>query len=98
DVFDELDGEFDVVFNDIDKPGYPEAWRRARGRIRPGGLYLCDNVLWSGRVVEGIDDEGQGDVTATVLEHNRAVATDEGYRSTIVPTRDGVMVAVRLAD
>lgn len=98
DVFDELDGEFDVVFNDIDKPGYPEAWRRARGRIRPGGLYLCDNVLWSGRVVEGIDDEGQGDVTAAVLEHNRAVATDEGYRSTIVPTRDGVMVAVRLAD
>lgn len=98
DVFDELDGEFDVIFNDIDKQGYPEAWRRARGRIRPGGLYLCDNVLWSGRVVEGIDDEGQGDVTAAVLEHNRVVATDEGYRSTIVPTRDGVMVAVRLAD
>jgi caffeoyl-CoA O-methyltransferase len=98
DVFDELDGEFDVIFNDIDKPGYPEAWRRARDRIRRGGLYLCDNVLWSGRVVEGIDDDGQEDITAAVLEHNRAVATDEGYCSTIVPTRDGVMVAVRLAD
>ena len=97
DVFDELDGEFDVIFNDIDKLGYPEAWRRARDRIRPGGLYLCDNVLWSGRVVEGIDDEGQQDVTAAVLEHNRAVAGDEGYRSTIVPTRDGVMAAIRLA-
>ena len=96
DVFGELDGDFDVVFNDIDKTGYPEGWRRSRDRIRPGGLYLCDNVLWSGRVVEGIDDEGQEDITAAVLEHNRAVAADDGYRSTIVPTRDGVMVAVRL--
>ena len=98
DVFEELDGQFDVIFNDIDKTGYPEAWRRARDRIRPGGLYLCDNVLWSGRVVEGIDDEGQEDVTAAVVEHNRAVAADQGYRSTIIPTRDGVMVAVRLTD
>jgi predicted O-methyltransferase YrrM len=86
-----------VIFNDIDKPGYPEAWRKARARIRPGGLYLCDNVLWSGKVVEGIDDEGQEEITAAVVEHNRAVAGDEGYRSTIVPTRDGVMVAVRIA-
>lgn len=96
DVFDDVDGEFDVIFNDIDKTGYPEAWRRAHERIRPGGLYLCDNVLWSGRVIEGVDDEGQEQITEAVLEHNRAVAEDPGYRSTIVPTRDGVMVAVRL--
>jgi caffeoyl-CoA O-methyltransferase len=96
-VIDELDGDFDVIFNDIDKPGYPGAWRKARDRIRPGGLYLCDNVLWSGRVVEGIEDEGQEEITAAVVEHNRAVAGDESYRSTIVPTRDGVMVAVRIA-
>ncbi len=97
DVFDDVDGEFDVIFNDIDKTDYPEAWRRAHERIRPGGLYLCDNVLWSGRVIEGVDDEGPEEVTEAVLEHNRAVAEDPGYRSTIVPTRDGVMVAVRLA-
>lgn len=97
DVFGELDGDFDVIFNDIDKTGYPEAWRRSRDRIRPRGLYLCDNVLWSGRVVEGIDDEGQQEMTAAVLEHNRSVAADDEYRSTIVPTRDGVMVALRLA-
>lgn len=96
-VFDELEGEFDVIFNDIDKPGYPRAWRKARTRIRPGGLYLCDNVLWSGRVLEGIHDEGQEKITAAVVEHNSAVAGDQGYRSTIVPTRDGVMVAVRIA-
>ena len=43
-------GEFDVVYNDIDKDGYPAAWMAARERIRVGGLYVCDNVLWSGRV------------------------------------------------
>lgn len=97
DVFDQLDGEFDVIFNDIDKLGYPDAWRKARDRIRPGGLYLCDNVLWSGRVAEGVDDDGQNDITAAVVAHNRAVADDDAYRTTIVPTRDGVMVAVRIA-
>src|SRR6266571_14837 len=44
------EGVFDVVYNDVDKVGYPAAWEAARGRVRPGGLYLCDNVLWSGRV------------------------------------------------
>ena len=96
-IIDELEGEFDVVFCDIDKTGYPEAWRKARERIRVGGLYLCDNVLWSGRVVEGVEDEGQEKITEAVLEHNRAVAGDDRYRSTVVPTRDGVTVALRIA-
>src|SRR5262249_15307938 len=45
-------GTFDIVYNDIDKHGYPEAWEASKGRIRPGGLYICDNTLWSGRVAE----------------------------------------------
>ncbi len=88
-----LDGEFDVVYDDIDKEGYPEAWRAARERIRVGGLYICDNVLWSGRVLDGDPD----DRTQAILEHNALIAEDERYVSTIVPTRDGVMVAVRIA-
>ncbi len=96
-IVDRLDGEFDVVFCDIDKHGYPDAWRKARDRIRVGGLYLCDNVLWSGRVVE--DNEGDGDpkLIEAIRSHNRAVVADERYRSTIVPTRDGVTVAVRVS-
>src|SRR6266508_331254 len=38
------DGEFDVIYDDIDKDGYPDAWRAARERIRIGGMYLCDDV------------------------------------------------------
>jgi caffeoyl-CoA O-methyltransferase len=88
-----LDGMFDVVYCDIDKDGYPAAWRAARDRIRPGGLYLCDNVLWSGRVTpEGRDGDGS---TEAIVEHNELIAADERYVSTIIPTRDGVMLAVR---
>jgi caffeoyl-CoA O-methyltransferase len=88
-----LDGTFDVVYCDIDKDGYPAAWRAARERIRPGGLYLCDNVLWSGRVTpEGRDGDRS---TEAIVEHNELIAADERYVSTIIPTRDGVMLAVR---
>lgn len=87
-----LPGEFDVVFCDIDKAGYPDAWRAARERVRMGGLYVCDNVLGygSGNVVEG------NGATGAVREHNEMIADDRRYLSTIVPTREGVMVALRI--
>ncbi len=92
-----LDGQFDTVYNDIDKDGYPEAWREASGRIRVGGLYICDNVLWSGRVAGDPGDDARPGYTEAIIEHNRLIAEDDRYISTIVPTRDGVMVAVRVS-
>jgi caffeoyl-CoA O-methyltransferase len=93
-----VDGEFDVVYNDIDKDGYPDAWRAACERVRVGGMYLCDNVVWSGRVyganVHSDDDRVTG---AAVAEHNRLIAEDPRFVSSIVPTRDGLMVALRVA-
>jgi predicted O-methyltransferase YrrM len=86
-------GEFDIVYDDIDKDGYPDAWRAARDGVRVGGMYICDNVLWSGRVAEPDPDKW----TTAILEHNEMIASDERYLSTIVPTRDGVMVALRIA-
>jgi predicted O-methyltransferase YrrM len=90
-------GDFDIVYDDIDKHGYPEAWRAARERVRVGGLYVCDNVLWSGRVAEErpTDDVRPG-WTEAIKEHNGLIAEDPDWLSTIVPTRDGVMVALRL--
>jgi predicted O-methyltransferase YrrM len=89
-------GDFDVIYCDIDKHGYPEAWRAARERIRPGGIFLCDNTLWSGRVTGESD---QRDVrsgwTEAIVEMTRAVEDDPAWRSFIVPIRDGVLVAVR---
>jgi len=87
-----LPGEFDVVFCDIDKPAYPEAWRAARDRVRVGGLYVCDNVLsyGGGNVIEG------GGAAGAVRELNEMIADDDRFLSTIVPTREGVMVAIRI--
>ena len=95
-VLDSLEDEFDVIFNDIDKDGYPAAWRAASERVRLGGLYVCDNVLWYGRVAVDDPDDTRPRYTEAVLEHNRLIAEDERYVSTIVPTRDGVMVAIRI--
>ncbi len=94
-----LEGDFDIVYCDIDKHGYPEAWRAARDRVRVGGFFICDNTLWSGRVTGAPDVEEFRDPswTEAIKDMNRAVASDEGYLATILPIRDGVMVALRLA-
>lgn len=89
-------GEFDIVYCDVDKHGYPDCWRAARDRIRVGGLYLCDNVLWDGRVADGSDREGLEGWTAAIQEHNRLIASDDRYVGSIVPIRDGVMTALRV--
>jgi predicted O-methyltransferase YrrM len=93
----EAKGTFDIVYCDIDKDGYPGAWRAARDRIRTGGLFICDNTLWSGRVTgdPGVEDT-RPELTAAIDEMNRAIAGDPGFVSTILPIRDGVMVALRL--
>jgi len=88
-----LDGPFDVVFCDIDKTGYPDAWRAASERIRVGGLYLCDNTLGYGGGT--VFDDGDG--PEAIREHNHLIAQDERFVSTIVPTREGVLAAVRVA-
>jgi predicted O-methyltransferase YrrM len=92
--FAQLEGDFDIVFSDIDKPGYPDAWRAASERIRVGGLYLCDNTLGYGRgTVLDHDEEGAKAIRA----HNQLIAEDERFISTIVPTREGVLAAIRIS-
>ena len=93
--FAAVDGDFDIVYDDIDKHGYPDAWRAARDRVRVGGLYICDNTLWYGRVPP--DGEPPDGVTDAIREHNSMVAADERYVTTILPIRDGVLVALRTA-
>jgi caffeoyl-CoA O-methyltransferase len=90
-------GEFDVIYCDVDKLGYPDCWRAARDRIRVGGLWLCDNVIWFGHAATGTDREGRPGWTAAIREHNRLVAEDDRYIGSIVPVRDGVQAALRIA-
>jgi predicted O-methyltransferase YrrM len=86
-------GVWDVVYNDIDKDGYPETVDLAYAHLRPGGLFITDNVLWSGHVLEG-EDDGAPD-TAGVKEFTRRLLGHPGFLTAINPTRDGVAVALR---
>jgi caffeoyl-CoA O-methyltransferase len=86
-------GDFDVVFIDIDKDGYPKALDAAAPRVRPGGYLLADNVLWSGKVV---DPAVRDLATEGIREFNRRLFARRDFESVIVPLRDGVAIARRV--
>lgn len=95
DVFQQIDGNFDICYNDADKGGYPDIWLMARERIRPGGLYIADNVLWHGKVAGEDPADPKPGSTKAIREHNRLISTDPEFDAFINPTRDGVIVARR---
>jgi predicted O-methyltransferase YrrM len=84
--------EYDVIFNDIDKDDYPRVIKLALPRLRKGGLFITDNVLWSGRVAEKSPKEAS---TKAILEFNRLLYGSTDFFSTILPLRDGLAVAVK---
>jgi predicted O-methyltransferase YrrM len=84
--------EFDIIFNDIDKTDYPRAMRLALPKLRKGGLFITDNVLWSGRVA---DEKNQEESTQAIRKLNQALYDSHDLFTTILPMRDGVAVAVK---
>ena len=95
DVFTETDGLFDICYNDVDKGDYPEVWQLARKRIRVGGLYIADNVLWRGRVALSEYTDVFTGWTEAIREHNELIFNDSEFDCFINPIRDGVLVARR---
>jgi len=91
-ILSEQTGEFDIIFNDIDKEDYPRVFRLALPRLRRGGLFVTDNVLWSGRVSEKNPTEAS---TKAILEFNRLLYESSDLFTTILPIRDGVAVAIK---
>lgn len=87
-------GPFDLIFNDIDKQAYPDSLPVIAAKLRPGGLLIVDNMLWSGRI---FDADDHSPATEGVRELARLLAGDSGWISTLLPIRDGLLVA-RKAD
>ena len=95
DIFERTNGLFDICYNDVDKGDYPAIWDMAKTRIRPGGYYIADNVLWHGRVtVKEFTDIVPG-WTEAIMAHNQTIFADAEFDTFINPTRDGVLVARR---
>jgi len=86
------EGVFDLIFNDIDKEGYPASLPVIVEKLRPGGLLIVDNMLWRGRIFDARDTSPQ---TRGVRELTRLIAGDPRWISSIIPVRDGLLVAWR---
>ena len=84
--------EFDIIFNDVDKEDYPRVFRIALPRLRKGGLFVTDNVLWSGKVAQKNPTEVR---TKAILEFNQLLYNSAELFTTILPVRDGVSVAMK---
>ncbi|WP_205712060.1 MULTISPECIES: O-methyltransferase [Euzebya] len=85
------DSAYDIVFIDAMKSEYPEYLEHAKRLLRPGGVLLADNVLWSGKVADPlVDDED----TQGLRTFNETVKDDPDLASILLPIDDGLMAAV----
>jgi predicted O-methyltransferase YrrM len=94
DALRQASGEFDIIFNDIDKAGYPASLPVIESRLRVGGVLITDNLLWSGRI---FDKKDRSKNTEGVRKLTRLVTRSPRWSATIVPIRDGVLVATRVS-
>ncbi len=89
------EGQFDLIFNDVAKTQYPQVFRLAVPRIRVGGLFITDNVLWHGRAARPAA-RGNSE-TRAIQKFNRLIYRSPKLFSTIIPLRDGFAVCQRIA-
>jgi predicted O-methyltransferase YrrM len=88
----QTDGPFDIIFNDIDKEGYPESLPVIKEKLRHGGLLIIDNMIWHGQILDLNDHETS---TEAIRRFTRDVTTDLDWIVSLIPARDGVIVAYK---
>ena len=89
-----LDGPFDLVFIDADKPNYENYYEAVLPKLAEDGLLIADNVLWSGRVVEPDGDES----TQAIKAFNEHVRNDQRVTAVMLTVRDGMTLVRRRAE
>jgi len=83
-------GSYDFAFLDADKENYLRYYGLALELVRPGGLIVADNTLWSGRVADPANDEAS---TIALREFNERLRTDDRIDLSLVPVGDGLTLA-----
>lgn len=87
-------GEFDIVFIDADKSGYAEYYDLIIDRVKPGGIIITDNVLWSGKVIEPV--KANDEDTRLICVYNEKIAADSRVEVVLLPIRDGISIARKM--
>jgi predicted O-methyltransferase YrrM len=85
-------GDFDLIFSDIDKKDYPASLPTIKQKLRPGGVLIIDNMLWSGRIFDRGDRSAD---TQGVRRFTDGLCSDRDWVVTLLPIRDGLIVAYR---
>jgi predicted O-methyltransferase YrrM len=91
DIIPNIDGPFDLVFIDADKNNYLNYYNLVLDKVRPGGLIIADNVLWSGKVLE--TPKANDLDTIALIAYNDFLARDSRVEVVLLPVRDGLSVA-----
>ena len=90
DILDNLNQTFDLIFSDADKENYVKYFQLVSKKLNPNGIIISDNVLWSGKVVEGNNDDQE---TNTLIKFNRILKEDKKFETVILPLRDGISIS-----
>lgn len=93
DILPSLTELFDLVFIDADKSNYAKYFDIVVEKMRPGGLILADNVLWSGKVLDTRPDAD----TKAIISFNEKIQNDKRVENVLLPIRDGIMMIRKLS-
>ncbi len=85
-------GPFDIIFNDIDKEGYPDSLPVIKEKLRHAGILIIDNMIWSGRVYDSNNHEKN---TEAIRRFTRDITSDLDWIVSLIPARDGMIVAYK---
>ncbi len=86
-----LNMTFDLIFIDAEKREYPKYFDAVINKTKPGSIILSDNVLWSGKVVETVDEKDMA--TKVLLDYNRMLKNDPRVETVLLPIRDGLTLS-----
>ena len=90
-VIPTITGVFDIVFIDADKSGYATYYDLIIDRVKPGGIIITDNVLWSGKVIDPV--KANDEDTRLICIYNEKIAADSRVEVVLLPIRDGISIA-----
>ena len=92
-ILDRIEGPFDIIFMDIQKNQYIEAFNKSFPLLRVGGLFMADNVLRKGSVAEKNPDK----LTQAMKAFNKMIFSNPKLVSSINPIRDGVLISLKIS-
>ena len=91
DIIPTINDTFDLVFIDADKPNYSNYFHAIIDKMNSGGVIISDNVLWSGKVVEPINEKDIS--TLEIVKYNQLLKNDSRVETVLLPIRDGLTVS-----